>query len=149
MEIVKVNVPYFYSVCYNKDATLQERFIGLFNEDDSDKAKLLIRGDKDMEELYNKILENSDDEIIGLYDIESHRREVERSVREEAVEEGYSEGLEKGLEKGIEQGIKQGIEQGIKQRNIDIAKNMIKENIDIAIISKVTGLSVEDIKKLP
>ena len=133
MEIVKVNVPYFYSVCYNKDATLQERFIGLFNEDDSDKAKLLIRGDKDMEELYNKILENSDDEIIGLYDIESHRREVERSVREEAVEEGYSEGLEKGIE----------------QRNIDIAKNMIKENIDIAIISKVTGLSVEDIKKLP
>ena len=30
-----------------------------------------------MEELYDKILENSDDEIIGLYDIESHRREVE------------------------------------------------------------------------
>ena len=39
MEIVKVNVPYFYSICYNKGATLKERFIGLLNEEDEEKAK--------------------------------------------------------------------------------------------------------------
>ena len=73
-----------------------------------------------MEELYDKIIEDSDDEIIGLYDLESHRREVERSAMEEAVREG--------------------IEQ--------TARNMLKENISIEIISKVTGLSTEKIKEL-
>ena len=124
MEIIKINVPYFYNRCYNKDATVKERFIGLFNEEDMENALKLLRGDKDMEELYNKILENSNSEMVGLYNLESHRREVERSVREEAVNEAYNKGI------------------------IMIAKNMIKEKADIKFISKVTGLSIEKINEL-
>ena len=56
--------------------------------------------------------------------------------------------LEEERRLGIEEGIKQGIEQGIKENQILIAKNMKKENIDINIINKVTGLSKEDIEKL-
>ena len=82
MEIIKINVPYFYDKCYNKDATLKERFIWLFNEEDCKKAFKLLNVEKDMEELYNKILENSNEELVGLYDLESHRKEVERSVRD-------------------------------------------------------------------
>ncbi|EKV56191.1 hypothetical protein A966_12561 [Brachyspira hampsonii 30446] len=57
-------------------------------------------------------------------------------------------GKEEGIKEGIEQGIEKGIEQGIEQEKHSLAKNMKKENIDINIISKVTGLSVEEIKKL-
>ena len=34
------------------------------------------------------------------------------------------------------------------ERNKEIAKNMLKENLDTAIISKITGLSKEEIESL-
>ncbi len=43
---------------------------------------------------------------------------------------------------------KLGIEEGIKENQILIAKNMKKENMDINIISKITGLGIEEIKNL-
>ncbi|WP_297244899.1 Rpn family recombination-promoting nuclease/putative transposase [uncultured Brachyspira sp.] len=49
---------------------------------------------------------------------------------------------------GIEEGIKKGKEEGIKENQILTAKNMKKENIDINIISKITGLSIKEIEKL-
>lgn len=42
----------------------------------------------------------------------------------------------------------EGFIQGINQRNIDIAKSMLEKNFDINLISELTGLSVEEIKKL-
>ena len=50
--------------------------------------------------------------------------------------------------KGIRKGIQQGIEQGAQQEKIDIAKNMLKDNVSLEMIEKYTGLSLEDIKKL-
>ena len=38
--------------------------------------------------------------------------------------------------------------EGIKENQIQIAKNMLKENIDIQTISKVTSLTEEKIKLL-
>ena len=48
----------------------------------------------------------------------------------------------------IKQGIKQGIEQGAKEEQKEIARNMLKENIDISIIIKCTNLTKEEIEKL-
>ena len=39
-------------------------------------------------------------------------------------------------------------EKGKKQKQIEIAKNLIKENVSIEIISKATGLTEEEINKL-
>ena len=41
-----------------------------------------------------------------------------------------------------------GREEGSEKRNIEIAINMIKQNLDNSLISSVTGLSVDDILKL-
>ena len=41
-----------------------------------------------------------------------------------------------------------GLEQGISQEKIEIAKNMLKKNIDISIISRTTGLDINTLKKL-
>ena len=51
-------------------------------------------------------------------------------------------------DEGIREGIEQGIEQGIKQQKIEIAKNMIKDNISIETISKYTNLTTQEIDKL-
>ena len=86
-----------------------------------------------MEEAY-ETLENisNDEKIIGLYDAEK----VEQKI------------LNTRLKGAKQEGIEQGIEQGIQQRNIEIAKLMIKENIDISIIQKIIKLTKEEIERL-
>ena len=71
-------------------------------------------------------VENSrtDPEFIGYYDIEeSHRQDIDDSYNT-----GYDE--------------------GISQRNIEIAKNLLKQNIPMENISLATGLSIEEISRL-
>ncbi len=60
----------------------------------------------------------------------------------------YDEGREIGRVEGREEGIKQGIEQGAEQEKIAIAKSMLKKKLDINMISEITGLSEEIIRKL-
>ena len=40
------------------------------------------------------------------------------------------------------------MEKGIKERNYAIAKGMKKDGADINLISKYTGLTIEEIEKL-
>jgi predicted transposase/invertase (TIGR01784 family) len=55
---------------------------------------------------------------------------------------------EKGREEGKKEGREEGIQQGIKTRNLEIAKNMLAHQIDMASIAAVTGLSMEEIEQL-
>ena len=90
--------------------------------------------------------------MIGAYDKESHDRFIRNAYLKEqtelALEKGHKEGLEQGLKEGIEEGIEKGIEKGIEQGKTNIVINMLKENIDINVISKVSGLSIDEIKKM-
>ena len=47
-----------------------------------------------------------------------------------------------------EEGIKEGKLEGIKERNYSIAKNLKKAGTDIKFISEITGLTIDEIKKL-
>ena len=53
-----------------------------------------------------------------------------------------------GFDKGLKAGIEQGIQQGIDQNTNAIAKKLKEQNIDIEVISKVTGLSIKEIENL-
>ena len=61
-------------------------------------------------------------------------------------------GIEEGIKKGKEEGIKEGIEQGIEQGEINKAKSIALKlknmNMDNKEITKITGLSLEDIEKI-
>ena len=52
------------------------------------------------------------------------------------------------LSEAKDEGIKEGIKEGAYDKQIEIAKNLLNENMDIKTISKVTGLSIENINKL-
>ena len=58
------------------------------------------------------------------------------------------EGIKEGIEKGKLEGIKEGIKEGIEKQNYTIAKSMKKDGADINLISKYTGLTIDEIKKL-
>ena len=59
-----------------------------------------------------------------------------KDIGEAYYEEGFEEGMEKGMEKGA------------SQRSLEIAKSMLAEKIEVALIAKVTGLSTEEIEAL-
>ncbi len=64
-------------------------------------------------------------------------------VRDEAFQDGMEKGIEKGIEKGRAEGKIEGLAEGAVKRNEEIARNMLSEGIDIALICKITGLTEE------
>ena len=49
---------------------------------------------------------------------------------------------------GRREGIEIGKSEGVEERNIEIARNLLKKNMNIQDISDVTGLSLEKIETL-
>ncbi len=45
-------------------------------------------------------------------------------------------------------GIKEGKKEGKKEKAIEIARNLLKANMDLEFISQTTGLSIDEIKNL-
>ena len=84
---------------------------------------------KYMEEL---VKVNEDADFLNFISVEKDNMMIENSIRDE----------------GIRKGLEQGLEKGTEQSKNEIAMNMLKENMDISLISKLTGLSNEQINKL-
>ena len=74
----------------------------------------------------------------------------EKYIRDEqsSIEYAQDEGFKRGETKGKAIGRTEGKIEGKNERNIEIAKNMLQENIGLEVISKVTGLSPEEIETL-
>ena len=73
---------------------------------------------------------------------------IQKYGYKQGIEDGKSEGIEIGRSEGIEIGKSEGIEIGSKNKSIQIVKKMLEEKINIELISKVTGISVEEIQKM-
>ena len=125
----------FLPVCGSKTKTtveLLERGIGL-------AARLPLRKEKIaglMIALSNSLVEKEELKRIWEEFMDMAKLKVFQ-VAEEV-------GMEKGMKKGMEKGRKQGIEQNKEQT----ALSMMREGIDIPLISKITGLSPEALRKL-
>ena len=52
------------------------------------------------------------------------------------------------MNKGKEEGLTTGRAEGQKIKSIEIAKNLLKQNLSIQNISQATGLSIDEIEKL-
>ncbi len=72
------------------------------------------------------------------------REEGERKGREE----GEKKGREEGERKGREEGENKGREEVKKEEKIEAAIAGLKENVPVEIISKMTGLTAEEIEKI-
>ena len=155
IEIVRVDLPYYVKRCYNKNVKeldYKDKFIGMIGIEEKSKLEKIIKGEKKMEEIMKRVEEFSDDEeILGAYDAETHREETEMLIRMGYIDEAnkIKEEFRKSvLEEGKKEGFEKGIEQGMEEKSAQIVKNMLKENLDIEIISKVTGLTLQEIEKI-
>ena len=100
--------------------------------------------------------------VINNFKETANEFAIEKGVKkmltayEKAQETSWSEGLEQGREEGLEQGRKEGREEGLEEglekgREIEktiTAKNFLNEGVPIEVISKATGLTLEQIEML-
>ena len=122
----------------------------------------ILKGDGSiMDEVLEKILALNNDEQIKEYfrlkeksdldyisNMEGHYEKGHKEGLEQGLEQGIEIGHESGLKEGIEQGIEKGLKEGSNNKARDIAKNMLNKELDIELISQVTGLTAEEIKNL-
>lgn len=90
--------------------------------------------------------------MMALFDQERamqlYLRDLLREKEEEAVARGLEKGIKQGLEQGKEQGIEQGIEKGLEQAEKNYIYEMKREGISLEIIARISGKSIEEIKRL-
>ena len=79
---------------------------------------------------------------------EYEKKELYQYDKQISLEDKRREGIKEGMKKGIEKGKLEGIKEGIEKRNYTIAKDMKSKNMDINLISEITGLTLEEIEKL-
>ncbi len=141
-----------------KCSLLQELFFKCSIQASSDMAHTVLE--------YVLTLAEIDGEDMGLLwnilreGFVSEYQEVIMNLREATMQAGFKQGLEQGLERGLEQGLEQGreegriqwlergLKQGIQQEKWAIAENLIRAGVDLALIAKGTGLTIDKVKLL-
>lgn len=85
------------------------------------------------------------EEAMELLEQISQDKELQRRIelRQKAILDENS-----AKTSNIQYGMKKGLEQGLEQGKTKIAKNMLAKDMDVSIISEVTGLSIEEINNL-
>ena len=136
-KIIECNMDKIMDVWYSKDNKLIDKYkylimLGLDRKD----LKELSRRDDIVKEFNEEVEElNEDPVFVRRITPEQDQEFIENTIKYYAREEGLAEGREEGLK------------EGTLDTTIKIVKNMLNENIDVNIISKVTGLSIDEINK--
>ena len=66
------------------------------------------------------------------------------SVERTLIDDSYQKGKEEGMEKGRAEGK----EEGMNQRSLEIARKMLAQGMDEAMVMDMTGLTAEEIKQM-
>lgn len=163
LTILEYNVKKIKEICYNEKEK-EYKFIAAL-DCNKEELKTICGGNKVMEKFEKKVNTLNDDIEFTQFltaeeDMEKLKATLKSEWQEEALAEGHKKGHESGFNQGIEEGrkegrkegIKEGIQKGFKQgvaeEKNEIAKVLIKRNIDLKDISETTGLSITEIKGL-
>ena len=141
---VQIYVPNLRKKWYTKgmkSLSEEEKYILALVEMDLDKLNDL-GGENIMDEYVKEAEEVSFEGGVGeAYD-------KEWALRDQGYRDGLSQGKAEGFSQGKVEGKAEGISEGKNERNIEIAKNLLKNKVDISIIVSSTGLSEEEINSL-
>ena len=99
----------------------------------SEELKELCKGDAIMEKFKENVDKLNDDETVIDF--------LTKEEEDEVIKNSY-------YDDGLEAGLKQGKELGQMEEKIDLAKKMKDNNIDLGLISKITGLYIKELETL-
>jgi predicted transposase/invertase (TIGR01784 family) len=136
--IYEFNMKYYMDLWYNKNKKGIE-----------DNKYIIMMGleEKELKQL------SREDKVVGEYmeelkKVNANPRFIEYMSEEEDERKIRNSQLKEARETGLEEGIKEGIEEGKQEGQKQIIINMLKENMDLHFISKVTGFQIEEITKI-
>ena len=137
LKIIELNMEKYKEMWYHGSEKEKEENKFLIMLDLNEEELKKIKGDKVVSKYMKEINKlNNDSEFVEYMSAEEDARKI------------YNSRMYDAREKGFKQGYDEGIEQGIEKNKIEIAKNLLDNNVDINIISLSTGLSQEEIKNL-
>ncbi len=98
-------------------------------------------------ETYNFTADERNKYIETMTTEQDIRNQIEFG-RLEGLRDGRLEGLRDGRLEGREEGLKEGETKGMERAKAEIVKAMRSKGMDIKLISEVTGLSEEEVRKI-
>ena len=115
----------------------------------SDNLELIEDELKEENQIMSKVIEEyrkftSDDKMMRAYAAREAFLVGQKMMLRREREDGFDEGIEEGIKMGKLEGIK----EGEKNKAISMAKSMKTKNLDINLISEITGLTIDEIEKL-
>ena len=140
---------------------------GLYNEDIDNWLKFIDNQDDystyddSLKKASGKLLYlKKDKETISVLDSQEDKERDNAAKIACAIDEGVKLGLKQGKAEGLKQGkaeglkqgkaegLKQGKAEGLKQGKEEMARNMLKEGLEVNLIAKISGLTIDEIQKL-
>ena len=111
----------------------------------SDNLELIEDELKEENQIMSKVIEEyrkftSDDKMMRAYAAREAFLVGQKMMLRREREDGFDE--------GIEEGIKMGKLEGIRDEKYSMAKSMKTKNLEINLISEITGLTIDEIEKL-
>ena len=135
--------------CYNnnKKLTIFERYLAIMIIEEKSMLKKIAKGNRVLERVVERIMEINEnyDEWVRVYDVVEENNRMWRTIvanKEEEVIEREKKKAEKKVQR-VENKLHKA-----ENNTIQIVKNLLKQNLDINLISKVTGMSVNKTKSL-
>ena len=105
------------------------------------EVKEIMENNKEVKEAVIKVREMSEDEKLQrLADLREKAIMDEKAI--------YQAGLNNGEEKGKKLGRAEGEKIGREKTMKEVAKKLLKQNMEIENIAEITGLTIEEIEKL-
>ena len=128
----------------NKQNEMLQWMMFLENPENKEVANIM-KNNENIKEAKDELEKISQDDILRRMALKA---ELERMDHEQLMYEARRDGKAEGKEEGKKEGIKEGIKKGIKENQLEIAKKMLKEKMQIDIIEKFTGLTKEEIMQI-
>ena len=112
---------------------------GVFNASGESEIDLIILKDVvsyllNVGESYNEDAEEVIQEVASI--LPGDIKEEIMSIAEQLIDKGWNQGVQQGMQQGVHQGV------------LKVCEGMIREGVDENIISRVTGLSLEEIRQI-
>ena len=117
----------------NKDDEVLQWMMFFENPEDVE-VKRIMENNEDIKEAKEELDEISRNDILRRMALKA---EIERMDQEQRMYEARRDGRKEGK--------KEGIKEGKREANLETAKKLLDEKIDIDIIIKATGLTNEEI----
>lgn len=152
--IVNKYLDYFYNLYYVKNKNVSKDIVWLallsaksFEELEEMASKVMTKEQKNR--FINETKELCNEEIIISYSFKERLDKLADYEYEQSVwKKLYIKGIEQGYNDEIEEVYNDGIREGININTLNIIKKMLKENIDIILISRITNKKIDEIKEI-